>query len=80
MFCHNDKIHLFSLFLFFVFLGDVPKNTDEDLWNDAHAMNLLFDLNTPIVSNGTTVNVIAAKLRLYKLSQVGNKQSFRNSL
>lgn len=33
-------------------------------------MNLLFDLTYPSTLQGTQVNIVAAKLRLYKLSQV----------
>uniref|UniRef100_A0A1B6IEI8 TGF-beta propeptide domain-containing protein n=1 Tax=Homalodisca liturata TaxID=320908 RepID=A0A1B6IEI8_9HEMI len=53
---------------------DIPRNTDAELWNDKQAMNLLFDLSYPNTLQGTQVNIVAAKLRLYKLSQ-GNTTS-----
>ncbi|XP_054266669.1 uncharacterized protein LOC128988915 isoform X2 [Macrosteles quadrilineatus] len=50
---------------------EIPRNTDAELWNDNRIMNLLFDLSYPSPSpmQGTQVNIVAAKLRLYKLSQ-----------
>uniref|UniRef100_A0A1B6C4D2 TGF-beta propeptide domain-containing protein n=1 Tax=Clastoptera arizonana TaxID=38151 RepID=A0A1B6C4D2_9HEMI len=47
----------------------VPKNTDEDLWNGGEAMNLWFDLSQKLSLQGTSVNIVAAKLRLHKESQ-----------
>lgn len=50
--------------------GDIPRNTDAELWGSSDAMNLLFNLTYPSTLQGTQVNIVAAKLRLYKLSQV----------
>nr|CAD7432001.1 unnamed protein product [Timema monikensis] len=47
---------------------EIPRNTDQDLWSDENSMNLLFDLSYPIGLEGATVNIMAAKLRLHKLS------------
>lgn len=60
----------------FLGLGDVPKNTDEDMWTNPNSMNLLFDLEFPRPAENTTINIVAAKLRLYKMSQVSLKFEF----
>ncbi|XP_039300775.1 uncharacterized protein LOC111057198 [Nilaparvata lugens] len=48
---------------------ELPRNTDEELWSNGESMHLLFDLNFPISLQGNVVNIIAAKLRLHKVSQ-----------
>ncbi|XP_075210777.1 uncharacterized protein LOC142318121 [Lycorma delicatula] len=48
---------------------ELPRNTDEELWSHSEPMHLLFNLNYPTSLQGTAVNIVAAKLRLYKFSQ-----------
>ncbi|XP_039275769.1 uncharacterized protein LOC120349490 [Nilaparvata lugens] len=48
---------------------ELPRNTDEELWSNGESMHLLFDLNFPTSLQGNVVNIIAAKLRLHKVSQ-----------
>ncbi|KAE8742801.1 hypothetical protein FOCC_FOCC011659 [Frankliniella occidentalis] len=47
----------------------LPRNTDETLWSGGSAMHLLFDLPNHPPPAGTSVNVVQATLRLYKVSQ-----------
>ncbi|RZF45274.1 hypothetical protein LSTR_LSTR013648 [Laodelphax striatellus] len=48
---------------------ELPRNTDEELWSNGESMHLLFDLSFPTSLQGNVVNIIAAKLRLHKVSQ-----------
>ncbi|XP_050534660.1 uncharacterized protein LOC126901853 isoform X1 [Daktulosphaira vitifoliae] len=57
---------------------ELPKNTNSEVWNSKESMNLMFNISLPKASNGITVNVNTAKLRLYKQllpcnSQVNNE-------
>lgn len=45
---------------------DLPKHTNEDVWNTKEAMNLMFNISLPKSSKGITVNINTARLRLYK--------------
>ncbi|XP_046388748.1 uncharacterized protein LOC124157780 isoform X2 [Ischnura elegans] len=48
---------------------EVPRNTDEEAWHGPNVMNLLFNLSLPAATDGSTITIVAAKLRLFKLSQ-----------
>lgn len=52
-----------------IFKGDVPRNTDEEVWNDVNTMNLFFTVDYSS-QNNEIVNIASATLRLYKLPQV----------
>jgi hypothetical protein len=54
---------------YFSISGSLPNNTNIRLWIDGDSMNLLFNLTYPAQQN-TTVTIVAATLRLYKLAQV----------
>lgn len=45
---------------------DLPKHTNEEVWNTKESMNLMFNFSLPKSSKGITVNVNMARLRLYK--------------
>ncbi|XP_003240932.1 uncharacterized protein LOC100575681 [Acyrthosiphon pisum] len=45
---------------------ELPKHTNEDAWNTKELMNLMFNISLPKSSEGITVNVNTARLRLYK--------------
>lgn len=47
--------------------GEIPRNTDQELWKDENAMNLYFNFDHVIEDSG--VNIASATLRLYRLSQ-----------
>lgn len=55
-------------------IGAIPRPADEDFWNDPLAMNLLFDVKYPVASREMFTDVVSAKLRLYKISQVCSKK------
>lgn len=46
--------------------GDLPKHTNEDVWNTKESMNLMFNISLPKSSNGIAVNVNMGRLWLYK--------------
>ncbi|XP_066906506.1 uncharacterized protein [Halyomorpha halys] len=48
---------------------ELPRNTDEELWDKGHQMNLYFNLTFPNPGQGSTFSIQWAKLRLYKLPQ-----------
>ncbi|XP_008189870.1 uncharacterized protein LOC103311860 isoform X2 [Acyrthosiphon pisum] len=45
---------------------EMPKHTNGDSWNTKELMNLMFNISLPKSSNGISVNVNTARLRLYK--------------
>jgi hypothetical protein len=49
------------------------------LWVDGDSMNLLFNLTYPAQQN-TTVTIVAATLRLYKLAQVSLLTQLLNTM
>ncbi|XP_050429818.1 uncharacterized protein LOC126838983 isoform X2 [Adelges cooleyi] len=62
---------------------ELPRHTNEEVWNSRDSMNLMFNISLPKASNGITVNVNTAKLRLYKQqapcsSQANNETDEQN--
>lgn len=56
---------------FALFSGELPRNTDQELWKDENAMNLYFNFDhAPEDNNG--VNIASATLRLYRLPNATN--------
>ncbi|KAF6211046.1 hypothetical protein GE061_014159 [Apolygus lucorum] len=47
----------------------IPRNTDEEMWESGQAMKLNFELHFPTPSSGNSIQIQSAKLRLYKISQ-----------
>ncbi|XP_060837707.1 uncharacterized protein LOC132919839 isoform X2 [Rhopalosiphum padi] len=45
---------------------DLPKHTNEGVWNTKESMNLMFNITLPKSSKGISINVNMARLRLYK--------------
>lgn len=52
----------------------MPRNQDQEMWNDEKTMNLYFnvDYNGQNGNKDDVVNIASATLRLYKLPQDGN--------
>lgn len=50
-----------------MYLGEIPKNTDQEVWNDENTMNLYFNVDHGTEENG--VIIATATLRLYRLPQ-----------
>ncbi|BES94713.1 Hypothetical protein NTJ_07522 [Nesidiocoris tenuis] len=48
---------------------ELPRNTDEEMWESGQAMKLHFELPFPVPAPGSTIQIQSAKLRLYKVSQ-----------
>lgn len=73
---------LYYIIIYFIVLikGEMPRNTDEEVWKDLNTMNLFFnvDYNGGSASGSGTgqqnqeevVNIASATLRLYRLPQV----------
>ncbi|XP_025199896.1 uncharacterized protein LOC112597873 isoform X2 [Melanaphis sacchari] len=45
---------------------DLPRHTNEEVWNTKESMNLMFNISLPKSSKGISINVNMARLRLYK--------------
>lgn len=55
--------------------GDLPKHTNEEVWNGQESMNLMFNVSLHKVSSGISVNVNTAKLRLFKQLVICNSKT-----
>lgn len=59
----------------FLYTGELPKHTNEEVWNGKESMNLMFNISIHKVSSGISVNINTAKLRLFKQLVVCNSQT-----
>lgn len=55
----------------------MPRNTDEALWSSGRTLHLLFDLPSGPPLTGTSINIMQASLRLFKLGNASHAVSPR---
>lgn len=65
VFCKISCRIILSNFLISLALGELPRNTDQDVWKDENAMNLYFNFDHAAEDGG--INIATATLRLYRL-------------